>query len=86
MFRCEITNKTTRPGEKMHRVVIEKREKVYTEWCREEGEWIELEIGRGWEIVKEIQVSDEGLRIYDEMVEAGTLPLFAASLKHKHKR
>lgn len=83
MFKCSITGKTTRPGEKMHRVVIETRPRVYTEWIREEGEWIELEVGRGFEIVKEIQVSDEGLSIYNEMVDAGTLSLFAASLKRK---
>jgi len=84
MFRCMITNKITRPGEKMHRVVLETRPRTYTECIREEGEWVELEVGRGFEIVKEIQVSDEGLRIYNEMVDAGTLQLFAASLKRKY--
>lgn len=75
MFKCQILGKTTRPGEKMNRVVIETREKVYTEWFREEGEWIELEVGRGFEIVKEIQVSDEGLCVYNKMVEDGTVHL-----------
>lgn len=50
MFRCEKTGRVTRPGEKMKKIVVETRERVY---CDEDG----AEIGRGREIVKEISVS-----------------------------
>ncbi len=50
MFRCEKTGRVTRPGEKMKKIVVETRERVY---CDEDG----VEIGRGREIVKEISVS-----------------------------
>lgn len=49
MFRCEITGKVTAPGEKMHRIVVAKRQVTYPNRKT------------GWEIVKEIRVSAEGL-------------------------
>jgi ribosomal protein L28 len=58
-FRCAITNKTTEPGERMNKVVVETREKVYSD---SEG----TEVARGRETVKEIAVSAEGLRILDQ--------------------
>jgi len=60
MFRCSITNKLSKPGEKQNKVVIEKRDKVYTD--PDTGEVI----SKGWEIVKEISVTDEGLKIWRE--------------------
>ena len=50
MFRCEKSGRVTRPGEKMKKIVVETRERVYLD---EDG----TEIGRGREIVKEISVS-----------------------------
>jgi len=67
MFKCAVTKRTTRPGEKMNRVVVETRPKVYTEWIKEDGIWTEIEVGRGYETVKEIPVSDAGLRMLEEM-------------------
>lgn len=52
MFRCELTGKLTKPGEKMKKIVVQTRERVYLD---EDG----LETGRGTEIVKEISVSEE---------------------------
>jgi len=60
MFRCAITGKLSKPGEKMNKVVVETREKTYTD--PETGEVV----GKGWEIVKEVSVSDEGLKIWKE--------------------
>jgi hypothetical protein len=59
MFRCEITGKVTKPGEKMKKLVMETRERVYYD---EDG----YEIGRGSEIVKEISVSEDAYRKYIE--------------------
>ena len=50
MFRCEKSGRVTKPGEKMKKIVVETRERVYHD---EDG----MEVGRGREIVKEISVS-----------------------------
>lgn len=53
-FKCGVTGKTV-TNERKNMVVVEKRDKVYTD---AEGN----EIGKGWEIVKEIPVSIEGMK------------------------
>ena len=83
MYRCQITNKFSRqgrpgpldkdgnptsiPGEKLNRIVVQKRDRVYMADVRNEetGEWENVEIGKGWEIVKEISASDEGLALWN---------------------
>jgi len=80
MFKCQVTGKTSARGEKLNRIVVQTREKVYTQNVWEEGELVEIEVGRGWEIVKEINASDEGLKLYDQMVENGTAGDFLRSL------
>lgn len=69
MFICEITGRVTKSGEKMNRIPIVKRNKVYFKKLKSEdtGKWGEVEVGRGWEIVKEISVSEEGLAIWQAM-------------------
>ena len=69
MFKCEISGKMSRLGEKINRIVVERREKVYYESFRNEetGRWEEKEVGRGWEIVKELQVSEAGLKIWNSL-------------------
>lgn len=83
MYRCEITGKLSRrggpgpldkdghptqiAGEKLNRIVVRTRERVYTKWVKNEetGKKEEIEIGRGWEIVREINASDEGLALWE---------------------
>lgn len=49
-------------SEKLNRIVVETREKEYRNWDREnEEEWFSY----GTEIVREINASDEGLRIWE---------------------
>lgn len=69
MFICEITGRVTKSGEKMNRIPIVKRNKVYFKKLKSEdtGKWGEVEVGRGWEIVKEISVSEEGLAKWHAM-------------------
>jgi hypothetical protein len=62
MFKCALTGKLTKPGEKAFSVVVEKRDRIY---LNEEGE----EVSRGWEIVKEIRVSEEGYNKWIKMNE-----------------
>lgn len=59
MFKCRITGKTSKRGEKLNRIVVETRPKTY---YNEEGEVI----GEGFEIVEEINASEEGLAIWLE--------------------
>lgn len=69
MFICEITGRVTKSGEKMNRIPIVKRDRVYFKKLKNEdtGKWDEVEVGRGWEIVKEISVSEEGLAKWQAM-------------------
>lgn len=80
MYYCQITGKMSRPGEKMNRIVVATRDKIYTQKVWEEGELVEIEVGRGYETVKEIVATDEGLKLYNQMVEFGTVANFLRSL------
>ena len=72
MFRCRITNKLSKPGEKTNKIVTETRPKTYFGWfLNEETNRMEQhEVARGWEIVKEVDATDEGLRIWKGMQNA----------------
>ena len=63
MFKCAITRRQSRPGDKLHKVVVEKRDKIYTALVKNEEtfQMEVVEVGRGWEIVREINVSESGL-------------------------
>ena len=41
---------------------------------------MEIEIGRGYETVKEIAATDAGLKMYEQMVENGTAGEFLRNL------
>ena len=64
MYICQITGKTSKPGDALNKVVIEKRPRVYRNWDREKEEVWE---STGWEIVREINASDEGVTMWNEM-------------------
>ena len=66
MFRCEITGKMTKPGDKCNKIAVKRRERVYTHFEFQDGREVEVEEGRGWEIVKEINASDEGYEIWKQ--------------------
>jgi hypothetical protein len=67
MYRCQITGKVSKPGEKLNKVVAQTRPRVYTKWVRDEEttHWIEVEGGRGFEIVKELSLSNAGLELWN---------------------
>lgn len=58
MFRCQVTGKLSKPGQKCNKIVVERREKLY----KREGEVI----ARGWEVVREISATDEGLALWNK--------------------
>jgi hypothetical protein len=61
MFKCEITGKFSKPGDKVIRLVTQKRERFYFEVKDRIEDESTDPIGTGWEIVKEINVTLEGL-------------------------
>ncbi len=64
MYKCQVTGKQSKPGEKLNKIVVETRPREYKCWDREnEEEWY----SQGTEIVREISASDEGVRIWDEL-------------------
>jgi hypothetical protein len=66
MFLCEVTKKMSRHGEECCKVVVERRERVYTRHVidRENNTEFDEEIGRGWEIVKEVDATEDGAKLY----------------------
>lgn len=66
MFYCAVTGKMSKPGEKCRKIVTEKRDRTYTKRVRdmETGKLNTVDVGRGWEIVKEINATEEGEKIW----------------------
>ena len=69
MFICAITKKASKHGEPLNKIVVATRPRVYTSWIRDEetNQWVEIEIGRGSEIVKEVSASQEGLDSWNSL-------------------
>jgi hypothetical protein len=62
MYKCQVTGKFSKEGEKLNKVVVATRTVEYKHWDREaEEEWF----SHGSEIVKEINASDEGARLWE---------------------
>ncbi len=64
MFYCGITGKLSSPGDKPIRLVTERRVRDYEDDRSSEENGVDIKVSRGWEIVKEINVSLDGLRIW----------------------
>lgn len=71
MFYCQVSGVLSQPCEKPTKLVVERRERTYTARVKNEEtrEWETVEIGKGWEICKELTVSDAGLRKWNGMNE-----------------
>lgn len=66
MYRCMITGNYSREGEKLNKITIETRIKEYKHWDREaEEEWFT----KGSEIVREIDASAAGVRVWESWNE-----------------
>lgn len=64
MYKCQVTGRYSRPGDKLNKIVVQTRTREYKHWDREnEEEWF----SHGTEIVREINATDEGLRIWNEL-------------------
>ncbi|CAB4196719.1 hypothetical protein UFOVP1290_239 [uncultured Caudovirales phage] len=69
MYKCQVTGQFSRSGEKMNKIVVSTRSRVYKDTFRNEDtrEWETVDVGYGWEIVKEITASDSGLKLWNAM-------------------
>jgi hypothetical protein len=70
VFRCAVTGKLTAPGEECRKVIITTRPVTYTNYVPNmdgdtwhNGQRCRVVISKGWEIVKEVNVSPEGLEV-----------------------
>lgn len=80
MFRCPITNRVSKPGEKPINVVLEKRVREYWDtddgkapkgsFRAEDGDRVYHVIGTGWEVLREIHVSKDG---YNQLKAEGKI-------------
>jgi len=64
MYICQVTGSQSKAGEKLNKIVVQTREKSYTRWVRNEetNKWEEVFVAKGWEIVREIDASQEGVQ------------------------
>lgn len=83
MFYCQITKKLSKPGQKCHKVITHIAERVYTRMIRDEETWrmVRVEVGRGFEIVKEVNSSEEGLALWNASHPNGPDVVVRASKK-----
>lgn len=67
MFICQITGRQSDRNEKLNKLVVRTRDRVYTKKIRNEEtrQLEEIEIGRGWEIVQELNTCQEGLDLWN---------------------
>lgn len=78
MFKCQVSGKFSSrghvlpdgdhvPGEKLHKIVVARRDKTYKRWIKNEEtrQWEEVEVGQGWEIVREINATEAGVALWN---------------------
>lgn len=68
-YRCQITNKLSRVGEKLNKIVIETRPKSYTKMVRDEEsripKWTEVPCSVGFETVRELNATQAGVELWE---------------------
>jgi len=86
MFVCQITGQISERGEALNRIVVAKRERIYYEdyFNDETREWEQIEIGRGWEVVKEVNASADGLSAWNALSDDERDSLSKKLCKGKH--
>jgi hypothetical protein len=64
-----ITGNMSRLGEKANKIVVATRPRIYKKtFLNEETRELEtVEVGHGWEVVKEINASEAGLKLWNVM-------------------
>lgn len=66
MYYCQITNRLSKLGAKQNKLVVETRPKTYHKYVKNEETriWEKVIAGTGFETVRELNVSEEGLEIW----------------------
>jgi hypothetical protein len=69
MFICQITGQQSKLGEKLNKITVAKRPRTYTRWVKDEEtlKYVEVECGRGWEIVRELNACAAGVEQWNAM-------------------
>jgi hypothetical protein len=67
MFRDRLTNRQSKEGEKLIKMVVMTRPKTYKRWVKNEetNHYEEVDAGVGYECVRELSVSKEGLELWE---------------------
>lgn len=67
MYICKVTGTLSKPGEKLNKITVKSRERVYTQKFRNEetNKWEDVEVGQGHEIVQEINASQAGVDLWE---------------------
>lgn len=67
MFICQITGKQSKPNVGSHKITVQTRDRIYYKRVKNEetNKWEDVEIGRGWEIVREVSASQEGVELWN---------------------
>ena len=68
-YKCQITGKLSRVGEKLNKIVVETRPKNYTKWVRDEEsripKWTEVPCSSGFETVRELNATQFGVEQWE---------------------
>lgn len=85
-YKCQISGRQSKLGEKLNKIVVETRVKHYTKMVRDEEsripKWTEVPCAVGFEIVRELNASASGL----EQWESWDVEERAMFLKHLDAR
>lgn len=73
MFKCEVMGCMSKPGEKMHKIVVQKAAKDYYQMIRDEEtrRMVRVHVGSGFEIVKEISATEAGVALFNQKFPQG---------------
>lgn len=68
MFKCAISGKMSKPGEKVNRIVLETRIKEYMgeRYDEDTDQYNLVVVGRGYETVKEVFATKEGYELWQK--------------------
>jgi hypothetical protein len=71
MYRCDLTKQNSRPGQKLNKITVVKRPQTYFKYVKNEDSriWERVQAGTGWEIVHELNLSAEGLALWESWSE-----------------
>lgn len=84
MFYCQITNKLSKSGQKPERITIATRPKEYSKRVRNEesNKWEDVFVAKGWEIVQELNCSEEGAQLWASWSQEEKSSFVSANYPH----